>query len=129
MKRKVKSTTPKEVVAQTEPPGESLEEPPPHGLYPILPATGYQDPVQIEPKEERLEAQGAEATPAPALSAPRADPEQNGSDRLISELQRTVRPAEQSRSLAPPLGTMTTGHVILRLGDTSADTQRQQRNE
>ncbi|KAJ1112578.1 hypothetical protein NDU88_000840 [Pleurodeles waltl] len=67
-KPKEKSTVPEEVVAQTqtESPGESLGEPPPYGLYPILPAAGYQDPVRVEPKEERLEAQGAEATPLPS---------------------------------------------------------------
>ncbi|KAJ1193204.1 hypothetical protein NDU88_002509 [Pleurodeles waltl] len=45
----------------------------------MLPAARYQDPVQVEVKEERLEAQGAEATPAPVPSAP----EQSGRDRLI----------------------------------------------
>ncbi|KAJ1137463.1 hypothetical protein NDU88_003861 [Pleurodeles waltl] len=83
-------------------------------------AAGYQDPVRVEPKEERLEAQGAEATPAPVPSAPRADPELSGRDRLVSELQHTVRQAEQ-----PLRGQWTTGHVILRLGDTSAETLRE----
>ncbi|KAJ1213477.1 hypothetical protein NDU88_001114 [Pleurodeles waltl] len=101
---------------QTESPGES-------------PAAGYQDPVRVEPKEERLVAQGAEATPAPVPSAPRADPEQSGRDRLVSELQHMVRQAEQSRSLAPLRGQWTTGHVILRLGDTSADTLREAADE
>ncbi|KAJ1180563.1 hypothetical protein NDU88_005784 [Pleurodeles waltl] len=130
-KQKQKSIVPEEAVAQTqtESPGESLGEPPPIGLYPILPAAGYQDPVRVEPKEERLEAQGAEATPAPVPSAPRTDPEQSGRDRLVSELQQTVRQAEQSRSLAPLRGQWTTGHVILRLGDTSADTLREAAEE
>ncbi|KAJ1209447.1 hypothetical protein NDU88_004825 [Pleurodeles waltl] len=105
-KTKVKSRPPEEAGAQTqtESPGESLEEPPPYGRYPILPAAGYQDPVWVEPKEERLEAQGAEATPVPIPSAPRANPEQSGRGRLISEMQHTVRQAEQSRSLAPLWG-------------------------
>ncbi|KAJ1092997.1 hypothetical protein NDU88_006107 [Pleurodeles waltl] len=130
-KPKEKSTAPEEVVAQTqtESPGESLGEPPPYGLYPILPAAGCQDPVRVEPKEQRLEAQRAEATPAPIPSAPRADPEQRGRDRLVRELQHTVRQAEQSRSLAPLQGQWTTGHVILRLGDTYADTLREAAEE
>ncbi|KAJ1081692.1 hypothetical protein NDU88_001870 [Pleurodeles waltl] len=89
-KDRAKSTAPEEAVTpiqevaqtQTESPGNSLGEPPPYGLYPSLPAAGYQDPVRVEPKEERLEAQGAEATPAPVPSAPRADPELGGRDRL-----------------------------------------------
>ncbi|KAJ1098939.1 hypothetical protein NDU88_004046 [Pleurodeles waltl] len=130
-KPKVKSTVLEEVVAQTqtESPGESLGEPPPYGLYPILPAAGYQVPVRVEHKKERLEAQGAEATPSPVPSAPRANPEQSGRDRLVSELQHMVRQAEQSRSLAPLWGQWTTGHVILRLGDTSADTLREAAEE
>ncbi|KAJ1177240.1 hypothetical protein NDU88_002501 [Pleurodeles waltl] len=92
-------------------------------------AAGYQDPVRVEPKEERLKAQGAEATPAPVPLAPRADPEQSGRDRLISELQHTVRQAERSRSLAPLQGQWTTGHVILRLGNTSVDTLREAAEE
>ncbi|KAJ1154636.1 hypothetical protein NDU88_007379 [Pleurodeles waltl] len=95
----------------------------------ILPAAGYQDPVRVDPKEERLEAQGAEANPALVPSAPRADPEQSGRDRLISELQYTVRQAERSRSLAPLRGQRTTGHVIPRLGDTSADILREAAEE
>ncbi|KAJ1142625.1 hypothetical protein NDU88_008938 [Pleurodeles waltl] len=125
-KERDKSTTPEEAVTpiqevaqtQTESPGNSLQEPPPYGLYPILPAAGYQDPVRVEPKEERLEAQGTEATPVP--SAPRVDPELSGRDRLESELQHTLRQAEQ-----PLRGQWTTGHVILRLGDTSAETLRE----
>ncbi|KAJ1135135.1 hypothetical protein NDU88_001580 [Pleurodeles waltl] len=130
-KTKVKSTAHEEVVAQTqtESPGESLGEPPPYGLYPILPAAGCQGPVRVEPKEERLEAQGAEATPALVPSAPRADPEQSGRDRVMSELQHMVRQAERSRSLAPLRGQCTMGHVILRLGDTSADTLREAAEE
>ncbi|KAJ1207367.1 hypothetical protein NDU88_002758 [Pleurodeles waltl] len=136
-KEKDKSTAPEEAVAQTqevaqtqtESSGDSLGEPPPYGLYPILPAAGYQDPVRVEPKEERLEAQEAELTPAPVPSAPRADPEQSGRDRLVSELQHTVRQAEQYRSLAPLRGQWTTGHVILRLGDTSAETLREAAEE
>ncbi|KAJ1164371.1 hypothetical protein NDU88_004811 [Pleurodeles waltl] len=91
-KPKVKSTVPDEVVAQTqtESPGESLGEPPPYGLYPILPAAGYQDPVRVEPKEERIEAQGAEATPTPVPSAPRADPEPSGRDRLVNTLREAA---------------------------------------
>ncbi|KAJ1117203.1 hypothetical protein NDU88_005403 [Pleurodeles waltl] len=65
-KQKEKSIAPEEAVPQTESPGESLGKPPPYGLYPILPAAGYQDPVRVEPKEERLEAQGAETTPLPS---------------------------------------------------------------
>ncbi|KAJ1112814.1 hypothetical protein NDU88_001075 [Pleurodeles waltl] len=127
-KERDKPTTPEEAVTpiqegaqtHTESPGNSLQEPPPYGLYPILPAAGYQDPVRVEPKEERLEAQGTEATPAPVPSAPRADPELSGRDRLVSELQHTLRQAEQ-----PLRGQWTTGHVILRLGDTSAETLRE----
>ncbi|KAJ1084840.1 hypothetical protein NDU88_004986 [Pleurodeles waltl] len=74
-------------------------------------------------------AQGTETTLAPVPSAPRADPEQSGRDRLVSELKHTVRQAEQSRSLAPLRGQWTTGHVILRLGDTSADTLREAAEE
>ncbi|KAJ1103238.1 hypothetical protein NDU88_000665 [Pleurodeles waltl] len=74
-KERDKSTAPEEAVTpiqevaqtQTESPGNSLGEPPPYGLYPILPALGYQDPIRVEPKEERLEAQGAEATPLLSL--------------------------------------------------------------
>ncbi|KAJ1081094.1 hypothetical protein NDU88_001278 [Pleurodeles waltl] len=130
-KTKVESTAPEEVVAQTqtESPGESLGEPPPYGLYPILPAAGYQDPVRVEPREERLEAQGVEATATPVPSSPRANSQQSWRVRLISELQHTVRQAEQSRSLAPLGGQWTIGHVILRLGDTSADTLREAAEE
>ncbi|KAJ1209743.1 hypothetical protein NDU88_005116 [Pleurodeles waltl] len=112
-----------------ESPGESLGEPPPYGLYHVLPAAVYQDPVQVEPKEERLEAQRAEATPAPVPSNSRADLEQSRRDRLISELQHMVRQAERSSCLVPLWGQWTTGHVILSLGDTSADTLREAAEE
>ncbi|KAJ1097615.1 hypothetical protein NDU88_002732 [Pleurodeles waltl] len=103
-KEKEKSIAPEEAVAQTqevaktqtESPGDSLGEPPPYGLYPILPAAGYQDPVRVEPKEERLEAHRAEVTPAPVPSAPRADPKQSRRDRLLGDTSAdTLREAAE----------------------------------
>ncbi|KAJ1159949.1 hypothetical protein NDU88_000453 [Pleurodeles waltl] len=74
-KERDKSTTPKEAVTpiqevaqtQTESPGNLLGKPQPYGLYPILPAAGYQDPVRVEPKKEKLEARELRQPPLLSL--------------------------------------------------------------
>ncbi|KAJ1140809.1 hypothetical protein NDU88_007147 [Pleurodeles waltl] len=71
----VKSTVSKKTATSTRDTPEGVPEgPTPYGLYPILPASGYQDPVRVEPEEGGTDVKeaGANAWLRPDSSSGRA---------------------------------------------------------
>ncbi|KAJ1206660.1 hypothetical protein NDU88_002062 [Pleurodeles waltl] len=126
-KANVKVTETKEAATQEQekPPEQAPEEPPPYGIYPTLPAAGYQDPEQVEPNRDRTDVKGAWRAPRPVPSAPWVDHEQKSRDRVTSKSQHTGEQVERSRNLDPLQGQWTTGQIILKLGNISAETLRE----
>ncbi|KAJ1091080.1 hypothetical protein NDU88_004208 [Pleurodeles waltl] len=122
---------PKEAATQEQekPPEQVPEEPPPYGIYPILPAGGYQDPERAEPEEDRTDVKRAGRAPSPAPTATWVDHEQKRRDRATPKSLHTRGQARRSRNLDPLRGQWTTGHIILKLGDTSAGTLREAAGE
>ncbi|KAJ1176452.1 hypothetical protein NDU88_001732 [Pleurodeles waltl] len=105
------------------------EGPPPYGLYPIQPAAGYQDPVQVEFEEGETEVKEAEKAPRLLPTAPRAEYEQRRKEGAISRVQLIEEQAERLENVDSLHGQWTTGQIILKVGDTSASTLREAAGE
>ncbi|KAJ1176229.1 hypothetical protein NDU88_001512 [Pleurodeles waltl] len=127
----VKVTEPKEAATQEQekPPEQAPEEPPPYGIHPTLPAAGYQDPERVEPEEDRTDVKGAGRAPSPNPTPPWVDHEQKRRDRATPKLRHTKEQAGRSRSLDPIRGQWTIGQIILKLGNTLAETLREAAGE
>ncbi|KAJ1153577.1 hypothetical protein NDU88_006336 [Pleurodeles waltl] len=105
------------------------EGPPPYGHYPIRPAAGYQDPVQVECEEGETEVKGTEKASCLLPTAPRAEYEQRRKEGAISRVQLTEERAERSENVDSLQGQWTTGQIILKVGDKSASTLREAAGE
>ncbi|KAJ1105585.1 hypothetical protein NDU88_002990 [Pleurodeles waltl] len=121
-KTNIKSTTLERTVTQAQEISTegAPEGPPPYGLYPIRPAAGYQDPVQVEFEEGETEVKEAERTP----NLIPTEYEQRRKEEAIPRVQRTGERAERFGNVDP-----LRGQIILKLGDTSVSTLREAAGE
>ncbi|KAJ1081678.1 hypothetical protein NDU88_001856 [Pleurodeles waltl] len=96
-----------------------------YGLYPIQPAAGYQDPVRVEFEEGETEVKEVKRMPSLVPTDPQAEYEPRRKEGAMPRVQCTGERAERFENVDPHRGQWTTGQIILKLGDISANTLRE----